>query len=77
MDFVHVGGIVGIDERPHADEHVACADILARVGALGRGEIAGGEYMSSLITCSDMKRFPASGSVNLTGPASRSKTAAE
>ena len=34
VDLVHVGWIVGIDERPHADEHVACADLLAREGAL-------------------------------------------
>jgi hypothetical protein len=43
----------------------------------GRVEIAGSEHSSSLITCIDMNRLPATGKVIVTGPASRSKTAAE
>jgi hypothetical protein len=34
-------------------------------------------YWSSSITCIDRNRFPASGKVIVTGPASRSKTAPE
>ena len=34
MDLLHVRGVVGIDQRPHADQHIARADLLLRDGVL-------------------------------------------
>ena len=76
--FFDVLRIVGIDQRADPDEHVAGADLLPRERvACRRRRLTAGRYWSSSITCIDMKRLPASGSVIVTGPASRSNTADE
>ena len=77
MNGLYVLRIVRIDQRPDGDHDIACSDLVFGQ-RLGPGAVVDqGVYSSSSITCIDMNRFPAFGSVIVTGPASRSNTADE
>lgn len=77
MDCFHIPRIVRVDQRPDAQQDVTRADLLLRESVASLPYRTFGVYSSSSITCIDVKRLPASGSVTVTGPASRSNTAAE
>jgi hypothetical protein len=77
MDLGQVLGIVRIDEGAQSEECVARADLVLVERDTPRRVDGEGVVIFSLMTISDMKRPPGSGSVTVTGPASRSTTAEE
>lgn len=76
VGLLHVLGIVGVDEGADTDHRVARTDLLF-VNRVLAGLVDRGRVVILRVVCNDMKRLPASGSVIVTGPASRSKTADE
>ena len=77
MNLLDILRIIWIDEYADPKRDIAGADLLSGIRVRAGPVDDLGRVMVLSITCIDMNRAPASGSVTVIGPASRSKTESE